>query len=341
MAIDKRVRRAGANEILNILRRGGEGPEYDVVLQDFGRRHHIEVPSDPGAAELAVLRWWVDRFWEHIDAATRERIWELMELDKPVPQDAETALVVAERHAYLMTRPGVHFLALGAIPGGGCLLAFWLARPRDDLFLPAVLEIARLRQAVRYRVTVGVVGSPSAGKDAAIHAIFGIDSGNVSPVAGSTTDVEIARIEGSTALFVVNTPGMGDVVEDVTERAREVLDLIDVYVYVVNAQGGVQAREKADYDRCVASGRPVLAVVNKIDTLKEADRERYLTDARGKLGAPESDFLAAAFDPLPMLSEEPIGVDPIRAWLTDQLVAMGKDPAELPWAPGSPTGQAG
>ena len=102
-------------------------------------------------------------------------------------------------------------------------------------------------------------------------------------------------------------------------------------MYVVNAQGGVQARELADYQRCLASGRPVLVVVNKIDTLREADRDRYLTDARSKLDCPEADFLAAAFDPLPQLADAPIGVDAVQRWLTDHLVALGKDPVELPW----------
>ena len=109
-------------------------------------------------------------------------------------------------------------------PLPGILALFWLARPRDDLALPAVIEICRLRSAVRHRVTVGIVGSPSSGKDAAMAAIFGIHTGNIDPVAGSTKQVEIRRLPESTALYVVNTPGMGDVIESVTEEARQVLD---------------------------------------------------------------------------------------------------------------------
>ena len=93
----------------------------------------------------------------------------------------------------------------------------------------------------------------------------------------------------------------------------------------------MQQRELKDYRRCLESGRPVLAVVNKIDTLKPADRARYLADARNKLGAPEDDFLAAAFDPLPVLADEPIGVDAVRNWLQEHLVGLGKDASELPW----------
>ena len=101
--------------------------------------------------------------------------------------------------------------------------------------------------------------------------------------------------------------------------------------YLVNAQGGVQARELADWASVVRSGRPALAVVNKVDTLREADRERYLQDARDKLGVVEADFLAAAFDPLPQLSDSPLGVEEVRRWLTRGLVELGKERQELPW----------
>jgi GTPase Era involved in 16S rRNA processing len=175
------------------------------------------------------------------------------------------------------------------------------------------------------------MGSPSSGKDAALSAVFGLEPSNVSPVAGSTTTVEITRLPGTSALYLVNTPGLGDVVEDVTEEARQVLDHIDLYLYVVNAQGGVQAREKADHAAAVATGRPVLSVVNKIDTLRPSDRERYLDDARAKLGVDEADFVATAFDPLPQLAESPIGVEEVRRWIEERLRELGKDPAELPW----------
>ena len=151
-------------------------------------------------------------------------------------------------------------------------------------------------------------------------------------VAGSTTQVEIRKLPGSTALYVVNTPGMGDVVESVTEEARQVLDHIDVYLYLVNAQGGVQAREKADHAACVARGRPVLVVVNKIDTLRERDRDRFLEDCRAKLGVSPEHVVATAFDPLPQLAPAPLGIGPVREWLQRELVALGKDESELPWA---------
>ncbi len=326
-AIDHRLRRAAANDLENIVLRGGAGPGYPEVLRRVGLRLGLEVAVDPALAEQAIAREHMKRTWRMLPDHERGDL----------PEEPEEALRLLERR-HPMTF-GYHLTRLWQdpdIPLPGCLWVTWMTRPRWEIVLPAVLKVAHLRQSVRHRVTVGVVGSPSTGKDAAIAVLFGIDTGNVNPVAGSTKQVEITRLPDATALYVVNTPGMGDVVESVTEEAKQVLDHIDVYLYLINAQGGVQAREKADYDACVKRGRPVLAVVNKIDTLRDADRERYLTDARAKLGAKPEDFLAVAFDPLPQLSEAPIHVESVRDWIRRRLEALGKDPTELPWVTASP-----
>lgn len=338
------LRRTGGNELSNILLRKGEGPPYSELLAALAERCGVPVEPDPEATEQALLRWWVGNRLLELGPDQRAAAWSLLGIDGAPPPVEETALTraggpgsithperVVRVVGALAARVIVFFLMPLMGPILGITMAMNLAKPKDGILLPAVLEVARLRQVVRHRVTIGIVGSPSAGKDAAIKAVFGIDTGNVNPVAGSTRSVTIQRLPGATALFVVNTPGLGDVVAAVTEEARQVLDHIDVYVYLVNAQGGVQARELADWRHCQESGRPALVVVNKIDTLRESDRTRYLADARGKLGAPAEDFLSAAFDPLPQLSPAPIGVAPVRAWLHAQLHELGKDPGELPW----------
>lgn len=296
-AIDVTMRRRGASDVENIALRGGEGPAYSDVLRRVANRMGVDATEQDAVED--VERWLVEAQERGADPGER--------------------------------RPLVRQLTEPTSPLPGCFFFAWMMRPRFDLVTPAVLEVAQLRSRVRRRVTIGVVGSPSSGKDAALAAIFGMQTGNVSPVAGSTRAVEIHRLDGPAALFLVNTPGLGDVTEEVTEQAREVLDHIDVYVYVLNAQGGVQEREKSDYDAVVDTGRPVLAVVNKIDTIREDQRRRYLSDARAKLGAPEGAFLPAAFDPLPQLSDAPIGVPAVRQWIADTLAAHGKDVDQLPW----------
>jgi GTP-binding protein EngB required for normal cell division len=335
--IDHGLRRAATSEVANLLRRFGRPAPYLEVLEQVGMRMGLEVPRDVELAELAIVRREVSREWDGLPEADRAARWAQVAGDPPIPLSGADAIDLLERKhpqgfglflSRLVTEP--------PIPLPGCLVLLWLGRPRDDLAVPAIVEVSRLRHTVRHRVTVGVVGSPSSGKDAAIGALFGLRTGNVDPVAGSTKAVEIRRLPGSTALYVVNTPGLGDVIEAVTEEARQVLDHIDVYVYLVNAQGGVQAREKADYAACRARGRPVLAVVNKVDTLRPADRERFLEDCRAKLAVDPRDFLAAAFDPLPQLSEAPLGLDAIRGWIEQRLEELGKDRRELPWVPPEP-----
>lgn len=336
-ACARKLRWAGSHKLWALLR-GMEPYRYAEVLHGLCKRAKVDPEPTMEATEQAILTKYLTEAWAKLDDDARLAFWTEQGMAPPAPrlgrQYIERMHEVMGDHARYalstLTLPG--FLAVGLVPITpipGLLLAWWLARPNDRLLVPAILEVSRLRQLVLHRVTIGVVGSPSSGKDAAIKAIFGIDLGNVSPVAGSTKEVEITRIEGTTATYVVNTPGLGDVVESVTEEARQVLEHIDVYVYVVNAQGGVQAREKADYTACVRTGRPVLAVVNKVDTLRDKDRERYLEDARSKLGAPQDAFLPAAFDPLPQLSPDPIGLTEVRAWLRSRLLHAGKDPSEL------------
>jgi GTP-binding protein EngB required for normal cell division len=331
-AIGLRLRWVGSHAIVSFARYRGQPPPWERVLADVGVRLGLEVPADPALAELAIVRHQLKRTWSGLTADEKADRWRKVVGDQPVPMEGEEAIAQLERRS----PPGVGLFVTRLVtepfvPLPGCLMLLWLGRARDDLALPAILMVSKLRQSVRHRVTVGIVGSPSSGKDAAVGAIFGMPTGNVNPVAGSTKQVEIRKLPGSSALYVVNTPGMGDVVEQVTEEARQVLDHIDVFVYLVNAQGGVQARERADYAACRARGRPVLAVVNKIDTLRDADRERFVRDCRDKLGAAEEDVAVAAFDPLPQLVPAPIGVAEVRAWIQRHLETLGKDPRELPW----------
>jgi len=336
------LRRAGGHELANLVR-GGEGPGYPQVLRELAERMTTTAQPTLERTELAIMRAWLHQARAEL---APEQVAELEATFGPALHqgDESGALVRHSPRADTPARKAGMAVAGGALRVAPLFVPFiapislaagvwWLGRPKDKVLLPAVLEVARLRQVVRHRVTVGVVGSPSSGKDAAIQAIFGVATGGVNPVAGSTREVSIIRIQGASALFVVNTPGLGDVVESVTEQARQILHHIDVFVYVVNAQGGVQARERNDYRTCLSTGRPVLAVINKIDTIREHDRARYLDDARAKLAAPPEDFLAAAFDPLPQLSPQPMGVDEVQDWITHHLAELGKDPTELPWVP--------
>ncbi len=280
------LRAAGSHELANLVLRRGEPPPWDAVLFEQARRVGLSADRSPAALERALVA-----------------------RAPPAPRRVHPAVAVA----LFIARPLL--LVLG--PLGGLLLLVWLGRPRQAILDAALRELVELRALVEGRVTIALVGPPSVGKDAALLALFGVDTGNVDPVAGSTREIRVYPQPGG--LELVNTPGVGDVDPRLTESTREILDQADVTLFLVSAQGGVRQRERDELARVQARGRPVLVIVNKIDTLREPDRERLRADTRDKLGLADGDVIAAAFDPLPGLAAAPVGVAEVRAWIAARL----------------------
>ncbi len=182
-----------------------------------------------------------------------------------------------------------------------------------------------LREALSQRLTVAFLGSASAGKDSAIRALFGIDFGDISPIPGSTDRLRVAPLDAEGRILLVNAPGFGDIRDDVDAVGRRALDSLDIVVYVLNAEGGATIDEKRDLERIRARGKPVLVCLNKIDLIRPRDRETFVAATLDQLGVDRKDAVVCAFDPLPQLSETPIGVEAVVSWIHHQLVSAGKD----------------
>lgn len=182
-----------------------------------------------------------------------------------------------------------------------------------------------LRAALTRRVTVAFLGSASAGKDAAIRALFGVDFGEISPIPGSTDRIRVAPLDADGQVLLVNAPGFGDVRAEVDAVARAALDDLDIVVYVLNAEGGATIDEKNDLAAIRARGRPVLVCINKIDLIRPAQRESFVAATVAQLDVPRDDVVICAFDPLPQLSPEPIGVEEVVRWVHEQLERSGKE----------------
>lgn len=184
---------------------------------------------------------------------------------------------------------------------------------------------AELARSLSGRLTVAFLGSASSGKDSAIRAIFGVDFGEISPIPGSTSSLKVIPLDKDGQVLIVNAPGFGDVRADVDQIARRVLDDLDVVIYVVNSEGGATIDERRDLDAIRARARPVLVCLNKIDLIRTRDREAFISATLEQLGVDRSDAAIAAFDPLPQLSKEPIGVEEVTRWIYAQLAQSGKE----------------
>ena len=187
------------------------------------------------------------------------------------------------------------------------------------------LAASDTQSALNQQLVVAFLGSASSGKDAAIRALFGMDFGQVDPIPGSTDRLRVAAVDADQNFLVVNAPGFGDLRHEVQAEASRALDSLDVAIYVLNADGGATIDERRDLDRIRALGCPVLVCINKIDLIRADQRDAFVTATLAQLDVAPEDAVVTAFDPMPALADEPIGVEEVIGWLYKTLSKGGKE----------------
>lgn len=332
MALEQRLHAAGALHPLAVHLRRRAPPSWTEVVGGVATRMELTAGANAVETERRILEAWRGRGATADQQAAIDRVLALP-AQPPTPSDAARQL---GPRAPLVRFQMPLLLALFSrllVPLAPLFMAVMLARAaresRDEVLRGALLELQRLRVLVERRLVVVLVGPPSSGKDAAILALFGLDTGGIHPVAGSTSAVAVYEAPGDDHIQILNTPGLGDVLQALTRETREVLDQADLFLFLVNAQGGVRQRERDEHSRVRQRQRPTLVLVNKLDTLREADRERFLRDVAEKLRVPRAEVVGVAVDPLPQLSETPLGLEGVHRWLSEQLRALGRDPDAL------------
>ncbi|HHO50210.1 MAG TPA: DUF697 domain-containing protein [Deltaproteobacteria bacterium] len=195
---------------------------------------------------------------------------------------------------------------------------------RDQIDEHWGLATEEARLAMQQTLTVAFLGSASSGKDSAIRALFGLDFGQIDPIPGSTEFARVAPVDPDHQLLVINAPGFGDLRANVQHEAERVLDDLDLAIYVVNCDGGATIDERRDLDRIRELGRPTLVCLNKIDLIRPEQRDDFVRATLVQLGVHEDMVIVTAFDPMPALSPEPIGLDKVIAWIHHHLEERGK-----------------
>jgi uncharacterized protein (DUF697 family)/GTP-binding protein EngB required for normal cell division len=192
----------------------------------------------------------------------------------------------------------------------------------EDRWAVVTRESAR---GLENTLVLAFLGSASSGKDSAIRALFGIDFGQIDPIPGSTDRVRVAPVDIKGQVMIVNAPGFGDLREHVEAEARGVIEHMDLCVYMVNCDGGATIDERRDLTELKATGRPVLVCLNKIDLIRVHQRETFVRATLLQLGVEDKDAIVTAFDPMPALSRDRLGVEPTIAWIHNKLREQGKD----------------
>lgn len=138
-------------------------------------------------------------------------------------------------------------------------------------------EPAQLVDAPR----LAIVGRPNVGKSTLFNRLVGEERSVVHDMPGTTRDAIDTAIETPDGrIVVVDTAGMRRKakVDDPTEyfslvRALRAVDESDVALLVIDATEGVTGQDQRLAERVVASGSPVIIVLNKWEMLSADERE--------------------------------------------------------------------
>lgn len=124
---------------------------------------------------------------------------------------------------------------------------------------------------------LAIVGPVNAGKSTLFNTLVGRDVSPVSAVPGTTREL-IADWLGPFVL--VDTPGLG---VDGAQAALQAATYAAVVVLLLDAAAGLRQSDRDLYHELVASDRPVVVALNKMDLVRR-DRTAVLADARSRLG---------------------------------------------------------
>ncbi len=357
MQLTRALREAGSNDIATMFR-GGEGVEYAEVVFDVGKRLRAAVKQSSNASsnEAAILVKLFEDAFDRMDSNEKAILIQHLQLDTshlgvalPVGAIAvklaleqfggfaiyRSSVIVANVIARALLGRGLTLAAnatltrsLGLLLGpiGWAATGLWLAAdiasPAYRKTIPSVVHVAYLRQRILREVTIGVVGDGSTGKDAAVGALFGINTGRVDPIAGSTSEVVQYAIGKRTAgMQVVNFPGFNDIRPSVNSHVDENLGRVDVFLALVDLNRGCSATDVAIVNKVRSQNRKFFVCLNKKDSIKPQSLERLRQKVVERLQLQDGEYALCAFDPT---HGERTGIEEVRHWLKEELLRRGK-----------------
>jgi len=174
------------------------------------------------------------------------------------------------------------------------------------------------------RLVLGFYGSASAGKSSAIKVLFGFDVGRVCAIPGTTKYISEWTLPNG--VWVADTPGLQDVNEEQEQISKDFFDNTDIFVFLINADGGITDADQADLELLKSFNRPLLVLLNKIDCVRDAGkREEFVRHQRQVADVPSDNFHAVAFDPFPEICRRPINLAPVRNWIDSMANDRGRE----------------
>lgn len=195
--------------------------------------------------------------------------------------------------------------------------------------------MAQVEQETHARLAI--VGPVNSGKSTLFNTLLGRKASAVSAVPGTTRQL-VADWFGP--FILVDTPGFGEAmgplggVDDSAARAQAALQAVahaTVVVLLLDAAAGLRQSDRVLYQELVASGRPVVVALNKVDLIRR-DLAAVLEDARSHLGnvrvipisAKSGDGVAGELMPAILEADSSLAVAVGRALPAYRRMAVGR-----------------
>lgn len=136
-----------------------------------------------------------------------------------------------------------------------------------------------IEQSDSQAIKFSVIGRPNVGKSSLVNALLQEERVIVSSIAGTTRDaIDTPFKYHDQDFIVIDTAGMrkkGKVYENVEKysllRSLKAIDRSDVCLLVLNAEEGIIEHDKHIASYAIESGKPIVIVVNKWDTIDNKD----------------------------------------------------------------------
>ena len=128
-------------------------------------------------------------------------------------------------------------------------------------------------------IKIAVIGRPNVGKSSLVNALLNEERVIVSNVAGTTRDaIDTKFVYNKEEYTLIDTAGLrkkGKIFESVEKysllRSMKAIDRSDVCLLVLDCTTGIVEHDKHIAGYALESGKPVVIVVNKWDTIEEKD----------------------------------------------------------------------
>ncbi len=350
------LRKLGSNDIATLFR-GGDGVPYSEVVIDVGdklKANVLEQNSVEENEQIILLKMFEDALERMTDEEKRAMFRSMGMNEKDIPVGAITtailqgllrqfggfyiyqiSVIVANMVSRALLGAGLSFATNAAItrtvgtllgPIGwiatGLWLAIDLAGPAYRKTVPAVIHVALLRSMLLNKITIGVVGDGSSGKDSLVKAVFGLSS-HINPIAGSTSRAVSYPLNARGNAVLVNYPGFNDYRREVDRYTDDLLHHTDAFVMVVDINRGISNVDIDILNKLKSFGMPILICLNKVDLPRsEADLLNLEKAAQARLkGYP---IVKTAFDPDTRLQKNTVGCLAVYEWIKRTIKDAGK-----------------